>query len=248
MCEQCLAPEPINRRRVLSMAALGLGALAMRGCPPPAPARVAVAPGLEIAPRSSWAGSSRPPLATFPDEDARFLLVHHTATTNNYAVDAVAARIRSSYDFHTSSAKGWADVCYHFMVDRYGGVWEARAGSLARAVVADATGGNQGFSQLVCLIGDFTSVLPTPAALASLRRVLAWLAHRSGIATTPGSTVRFVSRGSNRWPAGATVNTPTITGHRTMSYTGCPGDRFFPQVRDALTAEVAAVRQQMFPT
>jgi hypothetical protein len=209
---------------------------------------VPVAPGLEIAPRSSWAGSSRPPLAFIPDEDARFLLVHHTATTNNYAVESVAERIRSSYDYHTSSAKRWPDVCYHLMVDRFGGVWEARAGSLDRPVVGDATGGNQGFSQLVCLIGDFTSVLPTPAAVASLRRVLAWLAQRSNIATTPGSTIRFVSRGSNRWPAGATVDTPTITGHRTMSLTGCPGDRFFPHVRDHLTAEVAVVRQQMFPT
>ncbi len=34
-------------------------------------------------------------------------------------------------------------------------------GALAGPVDADATGGSQGFAQLVCLVGDFTAVLPT---------------------------------------------------------------------------------------
>ncbi|MGH9271000.1 MAG: N-acetylmuramoyl-L-alanine amidase, partial [Ilumatobacteraceae bacterium] len=215
---------------------------------PAGPSPVRVATGLEISPRAAWAGSDRPPLGPFAVEDVRLLLVHHTATHSRpYTAASVPEIIRSSYDYHTSAVKGWKDVCYNFMVDRFGGVWEARGGSLAGPVVADATGGSQGFAQLVCMIGDFTSVMPSDAALTSLRRVLAWLGHRDGVNTVPGARVQFVSRGSNRWRAGTTVDAATISGHRDMTWTGCPGDRFYPYVRDQLAADVTAVRQQMFP-
>ncbi len=114
-------------------------------------------------------------------------------------------------------------------------MFEARAGSLGGAVVADATGGSQGFAQLVCLLGDFTNTMPSNEAITSLTRVLAWLADRHGVATTPGSIVSFISRGSNKWPAGTEVTAATISGHRDMSETTCPGDTFYPFVRDALS-------------
>ena len=73
--------------------------------------------------------------------------------------------------------KGWTDVCYEFFVDRDGDVWEGRAGALAGPVVADATGGSQGFAQLVCLLGDFTDADPDGGVhWTSLVKVLAWLA------------------------------------------------------------------------
>jgi hypothetical protein len=46
------------------------------------------------------------------------------------------------------------------MIGPDGSIWETRAGSLAGPVVADATGGNQGYAQLVCLIGDFENQAP----------------------------------------------------------------------------------------
>ena len=143
---------------------------------------------------------------------------------------APPALIQATYAFHTSSAKGWNDVCYEFFIGRDGDVWEGRAGALTGPVVADATGGSQGFAQLICLLGDFTSQLPTDAAQASLVKVLAWLAGRYSIDIAPGATTSFVSRGSQRWAAGTPVTTPTIAGHRDMSYTACPGDAFYPML------------------
>lgn len=206
---------------------------------------VKIAPDLMVWPRSTWAGDDRPPLGPLtPEPDVRFLLVHHSASTNEYQHEQVATTLQEFHRFHTSAEKGWPDIAYNFMVDRLGGVWEARQGSLAGAVRGDATGGNQGFSQLVCLIGDFTAVQPSAEAQQSLVRLLAFLADRAGIDPAPGSSTRFVSLGSNRHPAGSEVTTATITGHRTMSLTSCPGDAYFPMVETELARRVEEHRRQ----
>jgi hypothetical protein len=201
-----------------------------------APARVM--PGLVIQPRDAW-GADLPPKAPSRPETPRFLLVHHTASSNTYR----SARdvIRSTYAWQTSAAKGWSDVCYQFFVGRDGDVWEGRAGALTRPVVADATGGSQGWAQLVCLLGDFSAAQPTTAAYDSLVRVLAWLALRDQLDVRPDATTTFVSRGSQRWPAGTVVSTPTIAAHRDMSYTACPGDAFVPRLPDLRTRVAAQV-------
>jgi hypothetical protein len=196
----------------------------------------------KLHPRADWAGklSAKGPLQA---ETPRFLLVHHTVSSNTYAETAVADQIRGFFNFHTGPEKGWNDVAYNFFIDRFGGVWEARTGSLAGPVRGDATGGNQGFSQLVCMVGDFGAQPPSPAAVESLARVLGALGAKYGIDTSPGATTSFVSRKSNRWKAGLCVETPTIAGHREMSQTTCPGDALFAIVRDELPARVARVRR-----
>jgi uncharacterized protein with LGFP repeats len=204
-------------------------------------ADVVVAPGLAIRPRASWAGDGYLPKGPLTPEDVKFLLVHHTATGNTYTADGVIDVIHGVYTAQTTD-KGWPDTCYNFLIDRFGTVWEGRTGSLAGPVTADATGGSQGFAQLVCLIGDFTSILPSTEQVVSLRLTLAWLADRHNIDTSPDARVTFVSRGSNKWPAGATITTPTIVGHREMTFTACPGDTFYPVVRDSIPAEVHALR------
>lgn len=172
-------------------------------------------------------------------EEARFLIVHHTAGSTTHAPEDVPGILRGIRSFHVGS-KGWPDIAYNFLIDRHGTVWEGRAGSLEGPVRGDATGGNQGFSQLVCLLGDFTSELPTPVAQDALVATLAWLAGRYGIGTDPQQTITFLSRGSNRWPQGAEVTTPTIVGHRDMSLTSCPGDAFYPEVSASIAPRVHA--------
>jgi N-acetylmuramoyl-L-alanine amidase len=206
---------------------------------------VGVAPGLAIWPRDTWAPG--PPTGPLAAEDVRFLLVHHTAANTEHRADEVPGLLAAMYQFHTGE-KGWHDIAYNFLVDREGGVWEGRAGSLAGPVAADATGGSQGFDQLVCFIGDFTAVTPTPAALDAGTRTLAWLAGRYRIDTSPGAKITFVSRGSNKWPAGARVTTATVAGHREMSTTACPGNAFYPYVRDQMQGAVQELRGGAAPT
>lgn len=219
--------------------------------PPPATTRagtdlVAPADALRpvIRPRADWAADRPVRGELVAEDDVRFLLVHHTASTNDYGPDEVAAQIRGFYEFHTGPDKGWPDVAYNFFVDRYGGIWEGRQGSLAGAVRGDATGGSQGFSQLCSLIGNFQEGPVTAEQQASLTQLLAWLAERHGIDTTPGATVTFTSRGSNKWPAGQEVTARTIAGHRDMSLTSCPGDQAYALVPETLPAGASLLRSE----
>ena len=194
-----------------------------------------------INPRTAWA-DDRPARGALAGEDVRFLIVHHSASNNGHSSADAPRILRGFYDFHTSASRGWNDVAYNFLIDEDGGIWEGRTGSLDGPVAGDATGGNQGFTQLVCLIGNFDERPPTSAAHGSLVEVLAWLADRYDIPTSPGSEVSFTSRGSNRHPSGSEVTTPTITGHRTMSKTSCPGDHLNGYVVSGLMADVERVR------
>jgi hypothetical protein len=56
--------------------------------------------------------------------------IHHTASTNDYAAEDVPRLLRGFYAYHVKS-QGWSDIGYNFLVDRFGTVWEGRAGGTA---------------------------------------------------------------------------------------------------------------------
>jgi len=136
MCDLC-APR-ISRRRLIGGLVAGgaaVSAATLLG-PPTALAAVPVAPGLDIEPRSNWAGEGRPPTGPLSGETVQFLLVHHTASANG--ADPVET-MRTAYGFHTSPEKGWPDVAYNFFIDQNGITWEGRAGSIAGPVESPST-------------------------------------------------------------------------------------------------------------
>lgn len=229
----------LNRRQLfLGSAAVGAALLAssVTGSVAASVPAEEVLPGLSILPRIAW-GADLPPKGPLVAESPQFLLVHHTASSNSYA--SAATVIRNTYAWQTSPAKGWNDVCYNFFIGRDGDVWEGRAGSLTGPVRADATGGSQGFAQLVCMLGDFTSQQPTVAARASLAKMLAWMSTRYQIDISAGATTSFISRGSQRYAVGTSITAATISGHRDMSYTSCPGDAFYPVISQVRSAAIA---------
>ncbi len=249
------AGPTLSRRRLLGIGAaiaasvspLTRAAVAGASGPTPRspliPAQAAEALRPVIRPRADWAGSDKPvtgPLT--PEDDVRFLLVHHTASTNAYDADGVVDQIRGFYDFHTGSEKGWPDVAYNFFIDRFGTIWEGREGSVAGPVRGDATGGSQGFALLCSLIGNYAEEPVSQAQQASLHQLLAWLGASYAVDTTPGAMTSFVSRGSNKWPAGTEVPARTISGHRDMSSTSCPGDFAYDLLADDVPIQVTALR------
>jgi hypothetical protein len=173
------------------------------------------------------------------------LIVHHTATTDNYTDQAGAeTQIRSIYYYH-SVTQDWGDIGYNFLIDKFGTIYEGRysrdyAGAnptgddaTGRGVTGAHTSGWNSGTVGVALLGTLTTHDATPAARDALTRLLAWEASRNGI--NPEATEAFINPVS-----GATITTPNIAGHRDYAATACPGDTFYPTL-PALRRDVAAL-------
>src|SRR4029453_16830407 len=121
------------------------------------------------------------------------LIVHPTATTDDYANRADAeAYIRSIYFYH-SVTQGWGDIGYNFLIDKFGKIYEGRysrdyAGAnptgddaTGQGVTGAHTAGWNSGTVGVALLGTLTTHDATPAARDPLTRLLAWEASRHGI-------------------------------------------------------------------
>jgi len=164
----------------------------------------------------------------------KMAFVHHTAGTNRYARSESEDIVRAIYAYHTNG-RGWCDIAYNFLVDRYGRVFEGRSGGMTRPVIGAAQQGFNTGAFSVAAMGEFGSARPTDAMMRALRRVLSWrldVAH-----LPPRGRARMYSYGgdNNRYPEGEIVNLPVIGFHRMTGYTACPGDRMvarIPGLRD----------------
>lgn len=162
--------------------------------------------------------------------------VHHTASVNDYTAADVPAIIRGMYRYHTRNL-GWSDLAYNFVVDRFGRVWEGRAGGVARRVRGAHTLGFNATSAGVAVIGNFEVGIPDPRIPNAVAAIAAWkLSRWSG---DPLAQARVVSEGSDKFAAGRSVVLPVIDGHRDTNDTACPGSHLYallPQIRQRTRA------------
>ena len=150
----------------------------------------------------------------------RAVVLHHTASSNDYAPADVPALLRGFYAYHVKS-RGWSDLGYNVLVDRFGTAWEGRAGGVSRAVVGAHAGGFNAGTVGISMIGTYDTVAPSPAMLETVARIIAWRTSSAGV--DPQGSVRLTSAGSTRFAAGTAVTLPTVLGHRQVSTTSCPG-------------------------
>lgn len=210
---------------------------------PPAytpPARYAPMP--YVRPRALWgADESLRNDGPFYNLALQQMHVHHTASTNGYSRASVPGLLRGMYWYHTESL-GWADIGYNFLIDRFGRIWEGRAGGAVTNVRGAHTLGFNHQSFGVSLIGNFDRVRPSRAAIRSLVRLGAWKLDYYRVTQVTGSTTT-VSQGSDLFAAGATVVLPVIDGHRQTNQTACPGRYLYaklPAVRQRVQARINA--------
>lgn len=157
-------------------------------------------------------------------------VVHHTAGAND--VPDWEAEVRNIWYFHTVT-RGWGDIGYNYLIDPNGVVYEGRAGGDG-ALGAHFSCRNTNTTG-VSMLGTYTSVLPTTAALESLVRLLRELSARYGI--VPEAVVHHTPTG---------LELPTILTHRdgnpspaVCSTTTCPGDALYglmPSIRTSVAA------------
>jgi N-acetylmuramoyl-L-alanine amidase len=204
---------------------------------------LSVANSPAIVPRLSWRADERITRTPYYAEDLRFALVHHTAGSNRYTRAQSAAIVRAIQLYHVRG-NGWNDVGYNFLVDKYGQVFEGRAGGVDRNVVgAHAEGFNTG-SVGVALLGNYSGTPVSKAAVDAIGQLLAWrldLAH-----VDPLSSLSAVSRGNGRFPAGAPVFLRSISGHRDTGFTSCPGRVLYGLIPRIARAASAAGRPKLY--
>ncbi|MEE6167355.1 MULTISPECIES: N-acetylmuramoyl-L-alanine amidase [unclassified Mycolicibacterium] len=163
------------------------------------------------------------------DRNIRAAVVHHTAGSNDYAPEDSAGIVRSIYEYHARTL-GWCDIAYNALVDKYGQVFEGRAGGINRAVEGSHTGGFNRDTWGVAMIGDFNDVPPTEIQLNTVGRLLGW---RLGLDhVDPKGSVVLTSAGGSftHFPLGATPTLPTIFTHRDVGNTECPGNAAYAQM------------------
>jgi flagellar hook assembly protein FlgD len=166
----------------------------------------------------------------------RLAVVHHTAGSNSYSASESAAIVRGIERYHIL-ANGWNDIGYNFLVDKYGQIFEGRAGGIDKNVIgAHAQGFNTG-STGVSVLGTYSAVRISTAARAALVKLLAWrldVAH-----VDPLSKLTWISGGNPEYPAGTAVRIRAISGHRDTGPTSCPGTALYGQL-PGITSAVAA--------
>ena len=195
--EQVLA-DPRASKGQLARAQFGLdSARSVQGKP-------LVASNVSILPRSAW--KAQPPRTremTAVRGTWNRITVHHSAESQDEnrggSLQATAETLRRIQKVHMDSGDpdhGWADIGYHFLIDGSGRVLEGRELIWQGA---HARGANNKDNIGVCMLGDFSKRTPSPAALASLQRVLDDLRARYNV---PGSRVYL---------------------HKELTSTDCPG-------------------------
>ena len=148
-------------------------------------------------------------------------IIHHTVNSNSYSAAQVPTLLYNIQSYHMG-ANGWADIGYNFVIDRFGGIWEARQGSLREFVVgAHANPFNSGTIG-VSFLGDHTSATPSAASVDSAGRLIAWRLATSGITNLKGTTVF----------TGDPAKKPrdVVSGHRQVNATSCPGDKLMAKL------------------
>ncbi|HXJ63970.1 MAG TPA: N-acetylmuramoyl-L-alanine amidase [Actinomycetota bacterium] len=163
--------------------------------------------------------------------------IHHTSGSNSYSRAQSDDIVRGDDWYHTQE-RGYCDIAYDFLVDRFGTIYVGRAGGADLPVIPGSQAGFNPYTTSVSVMGNFATVAPPTAAIASVERLLAW---KLDVAHVPADgTTTLVSQGydTDRYPPGQRITMHTIEGHRRTSQTDCPGRIWdlLPQIRRTVAA------------
>ncbi len=151
--------------------------------------------------------------------ETRGVTFHHTAGSNSYAKSDSKAIVRSTQAYHMNG-RGWCDIGYNFLVDKYGQIFEGRSGGVLLQV-RGAHAGNytvNTYDMGVSMMGNLDKLRPTAVMKAATVKLVGW---RLGTNFLPAKGTYAI--------AGHHLN--RIAGHRDVyssgirpgTATACPG-------------------------
>jgi hypothetical protein len=187
----------------LVLAALATGSLAL--------AQDGAAP--EIVPRSAW-GAKPAKTDMMTPQTPREIVIHHTSVKQQPKV-SLERKLRGLQGFSQNPGTvngrpkvAWGDTPYHFYIDSAGRIGEGRDVAYAGDTNTKYSTANR--IQIV-LEGHFDKEEPSPAQLASLDKLVVWLARKYRVSASK------------------------ISGHNDHVSTDCPGKHlksYLPMLRE----------------
>src|SRR5687767_333087 len=150
-----------NTKTMKNLVTKILGTLLMLGAATDMLAQTCKGPQPSICVRSCWvarAGSCSGNIAAL-----NRAIIHHTENANDFNVttlDGSKNRMRLTQNYHMDNL-GWCDIGYHFTVDKFGNVFEARAGSMSGMTRGAHDGCNADSFGFSCL-GNFNPGINVP--------------------------------------------------------------------------------------
>ena len=145
-----------------------------------------------IVPNETWGGpqcrSGTQPRTLPRVHRVEFAIVHH-AGNNSYAAGQESMDLVYATCVYHVQSRGWWDIAYNFLVDRYGVIYEGRRGSIEDQVRGGHTAGFNSYTVGVALMGNHEEQQPTWGAINALEDFLAWRLDKHKMPVTGTVTV-----------------------------------------------------------
>jgi hypothetical protein len=195
----------------------------------PAGSASAAATQPAIITRAQWGADEKLRGGITYNSSVKAITIHHTAGTNSYTQADAAAQVRGIYAYDTLGL-GWADIAYNFLVDKWGRVYEGRAGSITEAVRGAHAMGFNVDTMGISAMGNYETAAAPAVMVDAMARVAGW--KLSQYAVNPLGKVVLTSQGGSgaKFAAGVKATLDTVHAHQNSSYTLCPGKYLYPQM------------------
>jgi len=148
-------------------------------------------------------------------------IVHHTAASSHWGTtsqSASAGMVRSLQNYNLD-VNGYCDIEYHWMLDKFGNIFECRVNAATTGLTKGAHDGNNYNSHGASLMGYFHTPYFHVAPQVLLDQLYALIAWRMPSGWTPYGSGTY---------NGNTVG--VLDGHRKVKATACPGDNIHPNL------------------
>jgi N-acetylmuramoyl-L-alanine amidase len=206
-----------------------------------------VEPAAEAAPaepqiitRAEWGANLRqggcPPREAPAYGTVKAGVIHHTVSANDYSEAEAPGIVLGICRYHRN-ANGWNDIGYQALVDRFGNIYQGRAGGIRKAVIGAQAQGFNAQTTAVASIGTHTKETPTQAAAKAIVSYLGWKLAVHGVNAVGKTTLTSAGGDLSRYPNGRRVRLNEVIGHGTIGRTSCPGK--------ALAAKVPQLRRRI---
>jgi hypothetical protein len=188
--------------------------------------------------RADWGADQCRPRTAPAYGEVKAVAVHHTVSLNDYTPEEAPQIVLAICRYHRNS-NGWNDIGYNALVDKFGTIYEGRAGGLDQAVVGAQAQGFNSQTAGVSNIGDYSAIPASDEALAATASYIRWKLGVHGQPLSGPVTLTSAGGPESRYAAGARVTVDRVLGHRDVGKTACPGEGLYAQL-DSIRSMVAA--------